>query len=134
VAERLREVPGHLAAGRVDLLGQQADIVDGGHGTLERRGGGLDLSGQRLRQPERAQQERPLLTGQAVGGPVSVHQSALVGEPPGDGIDGRFHPRVIAWQESGDGQHQGRCVEVLAAERLGEGAGPLVPQASRGAE
>jgi hypothetical protein len=50
------EVPDHLAAGRVDLLGQQADIVDGGHGTLERRGGGLDLAGQRLRprQPERA--------------------------------------------------------------------------------
>jgi len=38
--------PDHLAAGRVDLLGQQADIVDGGHGTLERRSGGLDLSGQ----------------------------------------------------------------------------------------
>ena len=38
------------------LLGQQAGIVDGGHGMLERRGGGLDLSGQRLRprQPERA--------------------------------------------------------------------------------
>src|SRR5690242_5586414 len=27
VAERLREVPDHLTAGRVDLLGQQADIV-----------------------------------------------------------------------------------------------------------
>ncbi|HEY6315382.1 MAG TPA: ferritin-like domain-containing protein [Streptosporangiaceae bacterium] len=59
---RLREVPDHLAAGRVDLLGQQADMVDGGHGTLERRGGGLDLAGQRLRLPERAQQERPLLS------------------------------------------------------------------------
>jgi hypothetical protein len=38
-----------LTAGRVDLLGQHADIVDGGHGTLKRRGGGLDLSGHRLR-------------------------------------------------------------------------------------
>jgi hypothetical protein len=67
--------PDHLAAGRVDLLGQQADIADGGHGTLERRGGGLDLTGQRLRlrQPERAEQEGPLLTGEAVTGPVSVH-------------------------------------------------------------
>src|SRR5438034_126369 len=91
-------------AGRVDLLGQQADIVDGGHGTLERRGGGLDLAGQRLclRQQERAQQEGPLRTGEAVRGPVPVHQSTLVSEPLSDGIDGRFHPRVIAWQESGD--------------------------------
>jgi hypothetical protein len=103
VAERLREVPDHLAAGRVDLLGQEADIVDSGHGTLERRGGGLDLTGQRLRlrQPERAQQERPLLTGEAVTGPVSVHQPPLVSEPLSDGIDGRFHPQVIVWQESG---------------------------------
>ena len=49
-------VPDHLTADRVDLLGQQADIVDGGHGALERRGGGLDISGHRLRlrQPERS--------------------------------------------------------------------------------
>ena len=45
--------------------------------------GRLDLAGQRLglRQPERAQQERALLAGQAVVGQVAVHQPALVGEP-----------------------------------------------------
>jgi hypothetical protein len=41
VAERLREVPDHLAAAGIDLLGQQADIVYGGRGTFEGRGGSL---------------------------------------------------------------------------------------------
>src|SRR6266545_2745742 len=44
VAERLREVADHLAVAGVDLLGQQPDIVDGGHGTLEGHGGRLDLT------------------------------------------------------------------------------------------
>jgi hypothetical protein len=45
VTERLREVADHLAGAGVDLLGEQADIVDGGHGMLEGRGGRFDLSG-----------------------------------------------------------------------------------------
>src|SRR6266536_1718748 len=44
VAERLREVADHLAVAGVDLLGQQPDIVDGGHATLEGHGGRLDLT------------------------------------------------------------------------------------------
>src|SRR5580704_13837045 len=39
VTERLREVADHLAVAGVDLLGEQADVVDGGDGALERRGG-----------------------------------------------------------------------------------------------
>jgi hypothetical protein len=42
-------------------------------------------------------------------------------------VDGRLHPRVIPGQEPRDGQHQVRCVEVLAAEDLGEGLRLLVP-------
>src|SRR6516164_3047062 len=59
VAERLREVADHLTAGRVDLLGQQADVVDRRHRPLEGRRGPVQLSGERLRlrQPERAEQE-----------------------------------------------------------------------------
>src|ERR1700690_3168066 len=62
VTERLGEVADHLAVAGVALLGEQADIVDGGHGTLEGHGGCLDVPGERLRlrQPERAQQERAL--------------------------------------------------------------------------
>src|SRR3974377_2364862 len=35
MAERLREVADHLAAGPVDLLGQQAHVVDRSHRALE---------------------------------------------------------------------------------------------------
>jgi sulfate permease, SulP family len=63
MAERLREVADHLAAAHVDLLGQQAYVVDRCHGPLEGRGGLVHLPGQRLRlcQPECAQQERTFL-------------------------------------------------------------------------
>src|SRR6516164_7554476 len=59
MAEGLREVADHLTAGHVDLLGQQADVVDRRHGPLEGRRGLVHLAGQRLRlgQPERAEQE-----------------------------------------------------------------------------
>jgi hypothetical protein len=47
----------------------------------------------------------------------------------GDRVDGRLYARVVAGQEAGDRQHQAGCVEILAAEGLGEGTGPLVPAA-----
>jgi NADP-dependent 3-hydroxy acid dehydrogenase YdfG len=58
VAEHLREVPDHLAAAGVDLLGQQAHIVDGGHGTSEGRDGGLNFADVILtgRNPEQLKQ------------------------------------------------------------------------------
>jgi len=46
MTERLREVADHLAALRVNLLGQQAHVVDGCHGPLEGRGGLVDVPGQ----------------------------------------------------------------------------------------
>ena len=131
MAERLREVADHLAAARVDFLGQQAHVVDSRHRAPEGGGGPVELSGQclRVRQPERAEQEGSLLPRQAVMSQVAVHQAALVGQPPGDGVDGRLHPRVVARQEAGDRQHQAGCVKILAAEGLGEGTGLLVPAA-----
>ena len=62
------KLPSSSPRGRVDLLGQQADVVDEGDGPLERRAGPVDLAGQRQRlgQPERAQQERALLALEAV--------------------------------------------------------------------
>jgi hypothetical protein len=129
MAERLREVADHLVAARVDFLSQQPHVVDGGHGALEGRRGLVELVGQRLRlrQPERAQQEGPFVARQAVMSEVAVRQAALVGQACRDGVDGRLHPRVVAGQEAGDRQHQAGCVEILAAERLGEGTGLLVP-------
>src|SRR5215831_11424972 len=85
VAERLREVADHLAAAGVDLLGEQADVVDRRHRPLECRRGLVYLTGQRLGlgEPEGAQQEGALLPRQAVVGQVPVHQAALVGEAGG---------------------------------------------------
>jgi hypothetical protein len=61
VAERLREVADHLVAFGVDLLGQQADVVDRRRRPLEGRLGLVQLADERLglRQPEGAQQEGP---------------------------------------------------------------------------
>jgi Sodium/hydrogen exchanger family len=129
VAERLREVADHLGAAGVDLLGQQADVAGVGDRPPEGRPGGLDLARQRLRlrQPKGAQQEGALLALQPVGGLVAVDQAALVGEPLGGGVDGRLHARVVARQEAGDRQHQVGGVQVVAAERLGVGAGAVAP-------
>src|SRR5271165_6752442 len=131
VAERLGEVADHLAAARVDFLGQQADVVDRRHGPLEGGGGRAELPGQRLSlcQPECAQQEGALLPGQAVVSEVAVYQAALVGQARGGRVDGRLHPRVIPGQEAGDGEHQVRGVKIVAAEGLGERAGLLAPAA-----
>jgi MFS family permease len=93
VAERLREVAQQLPGVRVDLLGQQADVVDVSGGPLEHLTGALHAAGHRqgLRQPEGAQQERAFLTGQPVDaalGAVPVDQPALVSESVGDRVDG----------------------------------------------
>ena len=68
MAEGLREVAEQLAGSGVDLLGQQADVVDEAGGPLEDRPGpfGPAGQGQRLGQPEGAQQEGALLAGEAV--------------------------------------------------------------------
>jgi DNA-binding CsgD family transcriptional regulator len=107
MAERLRKVADHLAAARVDFLGQQAHVVDCRHGTLEGGGGLVEFPGHclRVRQPERAEKEGPLLARQAVMSQVPVHQPALIGQPGGDRVDGRLRPRVIAGQETGNRQH-----------------------------
>jgi hypothetical protein len=68
VAERLAEVAEQVAGIRVELLGEQADVVEVAGGSLEHGAGppGLAGRGERLRRQERAQQERALLAGQAV--------------------------------------------------------------------
>src|SRR5438552_1793030 len=68
VAERLREVAEQFAGLRIDLFGEQSDVVHEGDRVLEHGFGALDLTGlsQRLGEPEGAQQERPFLARQAV--------------------------------------------------------------------
>ncbi len=77
MAEGLGEVAQELSAGGVDLLGEQADIVDEGDGPFENGAGPSRLAGQGqgLSQPEGAQQERAFVTlersrGSGSGTPV----------------------------------------------------------------
>ena len=67
-------------------------------GPLEQGGGLVDLArqGASLGQPEGAQQERPLVTGEAVGSQIAVDETALVGETVLDGVQSGQHPRIDA--------------------------------------
>ena len=68
MAEGLREVAEQLAAGRVDLLGQQADVVDEATARSKAAVARSTSPGQRQRlgQPEGAEQEGALLARQPV--------------------------------------------------------------------
>ena len=81
MAEGLREVADHLAGAGIDLLGEEAHVVDGGYCAVEGRGGGLDVTLERLRmrQPERAHREGAFIARQAVLAAIPVHEPALIG-------------------------------------------------------
>ena len=81
--------------------------------------GAVDFAGlgQRGHQPERADHERPLLAGEAVGVEpllVSVAQhETVLGETVGDRIDRRAHPLVGGREEAEDRHQQLRGVEIV---------------------
>ena len=104
MTEGLREVAEQLPSFRVDLFGEQAEIVGAGDGPLKYRGGSIKpiSDGECLRQPEGTQQEGALVSIEAVGsvaGLVAVDQPAAVGQPLFDGIDRGEDPRVRRGQE-----------------------------------
>src|SRR3984885_391566 len=129
MAERLREVSKELPADWTDLLGQQADLIDEGGGTLEHGPGpnGLTCLGQGLGQPEGTQKEGALLTLEAVVGPIAIDQSPLVGEPLLCRVDGGQHPRIVRREKSHQGHHEVGGVKLVRAKGLGEGLGPVTP-------
>ena len=71
--ERLREVPERRAGLRVDLLGEQADVVRVGEERSKRPGGPSEVpaAGQALDRPEAADAEGALARREAVIRPVS---------------------------------------------------------------
>src|SRR5690606_39652212 len=87
VAEGLGVVADRLSCGGVHLFAEQADVVGAGGGGLERPAGRdvLTGEGQRVGEPEGAQQEGALLACQPVGGTVAIHQPSRVGQLGGDG-------------------------------------------------
>ena len=86
MAECLGEVTEQFDGAGVDFLGRQIKVVAVTDGALEYLSGAFGPAGhgQRLSEPEGAQQERALTALQAVGfsaGVVPVDQAALVDEP-----------------------------------------------------
>src|ERR1700730_8466451 len=129
VAEGLGIIAQHLPRLRVDLLGEQSDVVGVGDRLLELPPGTIELArrGERLSQPEGADEEAALLTLQAVVRAVAVDQATAVGEPCIDGVDRGTDPGIGARQKADDGEHQGRSVQLIGAERLRERSGRFAP-------
>ncbi len=123
------KLPKQLAVDRVDLFGEQADVVDERGGPFEHgaRPVGLARHRQGLGEPEGAEQEGAFLAVEAVAGAVAVDQPPLVREPFLRGVDGRQHPGVVGGKEPDQGQHQVGGVQIVGAEGLGERADPVAP-------
>src|SRR6201987_4876319 len=130
VTEGLREVA-ELAAGGVDLLGEQAQVVGVGEHLLEHQPGLLQPpgAGQGVDVPERAQREGTLVAAQAVGGGGGV---VPVDQAVGDQLAvhrpqrGQPH-RVAGGDEALQRHQQQRGIEHLGVVVLGERAHLGVP-------
>lgn len=104
VAEGLREVAELLPGFRVDLFGKEAEVVP----ALEESGEALvrlvepTEVGEGLDEPERADDERALAAGQAVGAEIAVDE-LVAGESVTDRLDGRDDARVGRREEPTSG-------------------------------
>ena len=129
MAEGLGEVAQELSAGGIDLLSEQADVVDEGCRPFEDGAGPSRLSrpGQGLGQPEGAQKKRAFFALEPVVGPVAVHESPLIGETFFGRVDRGQHPGLVGRKEPDQRQHQIGSVELVRAEGLGERPGPVAP-------
>ena len=79
----------------------------------------LELAGQgeRLRQPEAAQDERALLSAHAVAGArIVAVQERTVAQLGAHALDGALHARVVHVEKAVDRQHQQGGVHLVAAE------------------
>jgi hypothetical protein len=102
VAEGLWEVTQELSADGIDFLGEKADVIDERQCPFEHGASPCRLSGDGhgLRQPERAQEERPFLSFEPVLLSVAVHEPPLVGEAFFGRLDGGQHSGLVGGQES----------------------------------
>ena len=113
VRERLREVPEVPAGVGVELLGVEPERRRDPEQPLHQVAGALLLADDRERghEPERADEERPLLAGQAVVGLVGAvaQDEPVLGQLVVDRQDARAQPLVVARQEAEDrGQERRR--------------------------
>ena len=126
VGEGLREVAEVAARGRVELLGVEAErarVLEQPLAELAAAPALADLE-QRRDEPERADQEGPLLAGEAVVGllgAVAEHE-AVLGQLLGDRQHRRAAALVALGQEADERDQQVRGVERLGLVVLGEDA------------
>ena len=137
MAEGLGEVAEQLAAGRVDLLGQQPQVVGVAEEPLEQGGGPVGLAGEGevVDQPEAGDHKARLAVGEPVVGPEVAVDKPVGGQFAGGALHGGADAGVVGGEEADQRQQQIGGVQGLAAERLGERAagridpGPLDPAA-----
>ncbi len=127
VRERLREVAEVPAGVGVELLGVEAERRGDPQQPLHQVARPLQLADDRERrdQPERADQERALLAGQAVVGLVGAvaQDEAVLGQVVGDRVSTRrAQPLVVAGQEAEDRRQQRRGVERVGVVVLAQHA------------
>ncbi|MUV57170.1 hypothetical protein GJ632_07290 [Halogeometricum sp. CBA1124] len=117
MAERLRIVAEQFPPFRVDFLRQQPerpgvvdDVLEHGFGFLH-----AAADGEGVHEPERAEDERPLLAGQRVRA-VSVpeHESILGRQFLPNRVDGRDDPVVVRREKARQRDEQRRRVQRLA--------------------
>ena len=131
MGEGLREVAQVVARVDVELLGVEAERRPDAQQALHQVAGALGLAddGEGGDEPERADQERALLAGQAVVGLVGAvaQHEPLLGQLVGDRQHAGPQARVVPGQEPEDRGEQRRGVErvglvVLAQDAAGVGA------------
>jgi hypothetical protein len=95
MGEALREVAEQLAVLRVDLFGEQAQVVGGCDGARGPGAGLVEpaLAGEAFGEPERTGQEGPLATGKPVVGEVAADQP-VAAKLGGDRVGGAQHARI----------------------------------------
>ena len=124
VRERLREVPQQLPGAHVHLLGEQPEWRAEVEEPLEAALRLLEVAavGERVHQPERGQEERTLITPEAVL--ALVHQVALdehtLAEVLRDGAHRRKNARILVGEKAHLAHAQDRCIERVVVELLGE--------------
>ena len=129
MAERLREVAKELPADWIDLLGQQADLIDEGGGTLENGPGrtGWPAWARAWASQKVHKRKVPSSPSRPFAGPIAIDQSPLVGEPLLCRGDRGQHPRIVCRKKSHQGHHQVGSVDFIRSEGLGERLGPVAP-------
>ena len=127
VGERLGIVAQQASRLRIELLGEQAELVRPAGHVVEQLAGLVvpAVQGEGLDQPVRAREERSLLSLERVVLQISVDEVRSA-ELLADGVDRAGDPGVVARQEPHHGDLQERRIQLRASVPLGGGDPVLV--------